>query len=89
MQQNVTKCHKIFEKINFVDTVHVKGPYKIYKKIEKTNFLETVFFLSGENFHAQSAAQCASFEHNINTKFGMYRQFSRKRSFRVTKFRHR
>ena len=67
MQQNVTKCNKIFEKINFLDTVHVKGPYKIYKKIEKTNFLETVCFLSGENFHAHSAAQCASFEHNINT----------------------
>ena len=73
MQQNVTKCNKIFEKINFLDTVHVKGPYKIFffflkkKKIEKTNFLETVFFLSGENFHAQSAAQCASFEHNTST----------------------
>ena len=67
MQQNVTKCNKIFEKINFLDTVQVKGPYKIFKKIEKTNFLETVFFLSGENFHAHSAAQCASFEHNTST----------------------
>ena len=67
MQQNVTKCNKIFEKIKFLDTVHVKGPYKIYKKIEKTNFLETVCFLSGENFHAQSTAHCASFEHNTST----------------------
>ena len=67
MQQNVTKCNKSFEKINFLDTLQVKGPYKIFKKIEKTNFLENAMFLSGENFHAHSAAQCASFEHNTRT----------------------
>ena len=37
------------------------------KKKKNNNFLETVCFLSGENFHAHSASQCASFEHNTRT----------------------
>ena len=45
---------------------------------EKMHFLENAFFLSGENFHAHSAAQCASVEQLNIIPLRTYKQFLRK-----------